>query len=142
MIVHRKGCAAVDEHHVCDGITFKPCDCGADKEAQAVQTLAAIRAFVVNGHDGDVVFSRTAVLALLDAGPLDRWRAIETANPSAQVIGAFFHATYGWIIAFARHYDDPFVPDGYWMMDGGTKPTHWLPQPDPPLLDAPPKETP
>lgn len=65
MIVHRKGCAAVDEHHVCDGITFKPCDCGADKEAQAVQTLAAIRAEVV--HSTMPYGLAQKVLALIDA---------------------------------------------------------------------------
>lgn len=30
---HKPGCAAVDDHHVTDGITFRPCDCGADKPA-------------------------------------------------------------------------------------------------------------
>jgi hypothetical protein len=114
--------------------------------ARAEATLAAIRAWADNHASDEFVYYAQAaqdVLALLDAAPLDRWRAIETANPSAQVIGAFFHATYGWIIAFARHHDDPFVPGGYWMMDGGGKPTHWLPQPDPPVLrHAAPKETP
>lgn len=30
MTIHDESCQSIDNHHVCDGTTFLPCDCGAD----------------------------------------------------------------------------------------------------------------
>ena len=43
MIVHERSCQSIDEHHVTDGITFKPCNCALriqlnKEEAQALVT--------------------------------------------------------------------------------------------------------
>lgn len=60
---HRKGCAAIDEHHVADGTTFEQCDCGADRLLQHPITM--LTAFV---HEAN----KRWWISIYDGKPIER----------------------------------------------------------------------
>lgn len=58
------------------------------------------------------------------------WKPIGTApKDGTRFLGGFVHKTYGWQWDGCRFYEDKYHPEGYFVLEGGGKPTHWLPLP-------------
>ena len=75
--------------------------------------------------------TQSEFIAALRASPETGWQPIETAPKDGWVACGYWYAEGCWVWGRGCYRFDEHHPEGYFIMDGGGKPTHWM------LLPAP-----